>query len=214
MSSEKSLQKNEKEEALLDPKEVPHQITNSVYLVDFGTKINSEAIIERFSNINYNPETFPGIIMEYNDSIKFLIFTSGKVMVVGAKNEKELKEAIEYLKKVFKKTKTEVKGEPKIEPKNVTTHLPDISKAIGTNFIELDKLVYYLDNVTYEPDIFPALFYKFYLKNGKIVSVTLFKNAKANLAGPRNEEEIQMAKEVFIKKLREVLKKMKEDFGE
>jgi len=212
MSSSQKIQNEEQK--LLDPKEVPHVITNTVYLVDFGTKVNSEAIIERFSNINYNPETFPGIIMEYNNSIKFLIFTSGKVMIVGSKNEKELKEAIEYLKKVFKKTGTEIKGEPKIEAKNITTHLPDISKAIGTDFIELDKLVYYLDNVTYEPDIFPALFYKFYLKNGKIVAVTLFKNARANLAGPRNEEEIQMAKEMFIKKLREVLKKMKEDFGE
>jgi transcription initiation factor TFIID TATA-box-binding protein len=205
--------KNEKK-LDFDPKQIPHKITNSVYLVDFGTKVNSEAIIERFSNINYNPETFPGIIMDYNDSIKFLIFTSGKVMVVGSKNEKELKEAIEYLKKIFKKTGTEIKGEPKIEPKNITAHLPDISKAIGTDFIELDKLAYYLDNVSYEPDIFPALFYKFYLKNGKIISVTIFKNAKANISGPRNEEEINMAKEVFIKKLKEALEQMKKDFGE
>lgn len=207
-----ALKKRNKENNF-NPEKIPHKITNSVYLVDFGTKINSEAIIERFSNVNYNPETFPGIIMDYNDSIKFLIFTSGKVMVVGSKNEKELKEAIEYLKKIFKKTGTEIEKDPKVEPKNITLHLPDISQAIGTDFIELDKLVYYLDNVTYEPDIFPALFYKFYLKNGKIVAVTLFKNAKANLAGPRNEEEINMAKEIFVKKLREALEQMKKDFG-
>ena len=43
--------------------DVPHVITNRVFLLDFGERINTEAIIEKFSNIEYNPETFPGIMI-------------------------------------------------------------------------------------------------------------------------------------------------------
>ncbi len=194
--------------------EVPHKITNSVYLLDFGEKVNSEAIIEKFSNIEYNPETFPGIIMKVDDSIKLLIFTSGKIMAVGIKKDEDLKKAIEYIKNIMRKTGSKNVRDPVIKPINITVYLPDLSKALGTNYLDLDELVFYLDNVNYEPDMFPALFYKFYLKNGKLISVTLFKNARANLSGARNEEEIEMAKKMFIEKLKKVLEEIKKNKNE
>ncbi len=194
--------------------DIPHRITNSVYLLDFGEKVNSEMIIEKFSNIEYNPETFPGIIMKVDESIKLLIFTSGKIMAVGIKKDEDLKKAINYMKEVMKKTGSKNIKDPTIKPINITVYLPDISQAIGTNYLDLDELVFYLDNVNYEPDMFPALFYKFHLKNGKLISVTLFKNAKANLSGPRNDEEIEMAKQMFIEKLKKVLEEIKKERGE
>lgn len=194
--------------------DVPHIITNRVFLLDFGERINTEAIIEKFSNIEYNPETFPGIMIAVEGPLKLTIFTTGKMMAVGIKKEEDLKKAIEYAKKIIKKIEGKEVGDPKVKEINMSIHIPDLSKAIGTNYIDLDKLVFYLDNVSYEPDIFPALKYEFRLKDGKVIAVNLFKNAKANITGPNSMEQIEEAKRIFIKKLREALKEIKKENAE
>jgi transcription initiation factor TFIID TATA-box-binding protein len=50
----------------------------------------------------YEPEQFPGLIYRMNDpKIVFLLFTSGKIVITGAKKEEEVYRAVTILKKTL-----------------------------------------------------------------------------------------------------------------
>ena len=63
--------------------------------------INLESLIELdFESFEYDPETFPGASVKVDTTLpNILIFSSGKFMIQGAKNENEIKEVIQEFKK-------------------------------------------------------------------------------------------------------------------
>jgi len=50
----------------------------------------------------YEPEQFPGLIYRMNDpKVVFLLFTSGNLVITGAKKEEEVYRAVTILKKTL-----------------------------------------------------------------------------------------------------------------
>ena len=51
-------------------------------------------------NIEYEPETFPGMVYKLKEpKVAMLLFTTGKIVCVGAKNIKDISRAVEKLSK-------------------------------------------------------------------------------------------------------------------
>nr|AED87004.1 tata box binding protein [Sterkiella histriomuscorum] len=83
------------------------KIQNIVGSCDVGFPISLESLSsthEKFSQ--YEPEIFPGLIYRMaTPKIVLLIFASGKIVLTGAKNKNDIKEAYENIYPVLKKYK-------------------------------------------------------------------------------------------------------------
>ncbi len=71
------------------------QIQNIVASVNLKVGIDLETAAMRFENSLYEPEQFPGLIYRMDEpKVVMLIFSSGKMVITGAKKEAEVYQAI------------------------------------------------------------------------------------------------------------------------
>ncbi len=79
-------------------------IQNMVASGDVNMKLNLDRLAFKLENAEYEPEQFPGLVYKVpNSHITFLLFGTGKIVCTGAKNEKEIKDAVTKLVKTLKK---------------------------------------------------------------------------------------------------------------
>jgi len=75
------------------PETATIQITNMVATGNFHGLIDLEAMDE-FPNVMYEPEMFPGLIYRMpRPKVVMLLFSSGKIVCVGAKSKEMISEA-------------------------------------------------------------------------------------------------------------------------
>jgi len=80
------------------------EVQNMVASGSVGGKLNLNEIVFKFENTEYEPEQFPGLVYKLPDShITFLLFGTGKIVVTGAKSEKEIIESVYILRDQLKK---------------------------------------------------------------------------------------------------------------
>lgn len=87
-----------------DPEKIHTKIQNIVAAADLGQGVNLEsvALLLGLENVEYNPESFAGMnfrIPELNATL--IIFSSGKVNIVGTKKDGDAKLAFERLKMIL-----------------------------------------------------------------------------------------------------------------
>jgi len=92
------------------------KIQNIVASGSVGMALNLNILATKLSNVEYEPEQFPGLVYKLqasktNPQATFLLFSNGKIVCTGTKSEAEVHSAldklIENLKKVgVKKTNT------------------------------------------------------------------------------------------------------------
>lgn len=79
------------------------QIQNIVASANLGVEVNLEEAAYKLENNMYEPEQFPGLIHRMSDPhVVLLIFSSGKMVITGAKREQEVYDAV---KKIYEKLK-------------------------------------------------------------------------------------------------------------
>jgi len=99
------------EHVVKDLKEVGIEITkkpqitvqNMVASGSVGGKLNLNEIVFLFENTEYEPEQFPGLVYKLKgedvlQNITFLLFGTGKIVIAGAKSEKEIKDSVVFLR--------------------------------------------------------------------------------------------------------------------
>ena len=80
------------------------EIQNMVASGAVGGKLNLNEIVFKFENTEYEPEQFPGLVYKLPEShITFLLFGTGKIVVTGAKSEKEIIDSVYVLRDQLKK---------------------------------------------------------------------------------------------------------------
>ncbi len=75
-------------------------ITNMVCSYNLGRyiNINKLSVTLNLENIEYEPEQFPGLVYRIKDpKIVVLIFSSGKIILTGGKNLKDIKKGLDIL---------------------------------------------------------------------------------------------------------------------
>lgn len=80
----------------LDPK-----IRNIVSSIDLERTIDLEKFARKIPRIMYEPEQFHGLILRFYGSVVALIYSSGKIILTGAKSYTELNSSYFELNKIF-----------------------------------------------------------------------------------------------------------------
>ena len=172
------------------------KIVNIAVSTSLEHKIPLERLIMDLPNTEYNPETFPGLIMKIREpKATFLIFSSGKVVCTGTKSLSEAEYALERLKEYMRKVDVNVVVKLKIRVENVVA-----SSDIGMK-LDLNEIAIKLTNVEYEPEQFPGLVFKLNDETG--ATFLIFGNGKIVCTGTKSDKDVHVA----IKNLLEVLKR-------
>lgn len=83
------------------------EIQNIVASANLNEKLNLDTIAFNLENSEYEPEQFPGLVYRMTEpKVAFLLFGSGRIVCTGARNEKQVGEAINYLIKKLKKIRS------------------------------------------------------------------------------------------------------------
>ena len=147
-------------------------------------------LAEVLPNTEYNPEQFPGLVMRIKDpKTSALIFSSGKVVLTGAKSLTKVQESLKKIIKNLEKIKVRIRIKPKIAVQNMVA-----SGCINMD-LNLNSLAMKLDNTEYEPEQFPGLVYKL---PGTRATFLLFSNGKIVCTGTTSETKLREAVEKLV----------------
>jgi len=171
------------------------QIINSVQSINLKSKIDLQQILEHLTD-SYKPAKFPGIVLKLKEpKVAFLIFGSGKIICSGAKSLEDGEKAFQILLAELRKYNLFSGPDPEIIVQNLV--------AMDKFDFNLDiEKMFYLDNVIYEPEMFPGAIFKIEQPEATFL---LFANGYFICSGCRSKAEIKRA----IKKLEEFIWKKK-----
>lgn len=78
------------------------EIANMVASADVGGGVDLETAAEVLDNIMYEPEQFPGLVYRMEEPrVVILVFSSGKLVITGAKREEQVHEAAEKMRAIL-----------------------------------------------------------------------------------------------------------------
>jgi len=165
-------------------------IAESIDLVEFSKTVE---------NCELNKKRFPGAVFRIADpKIAALIFSSGKIVLTGIRNNKALTDGLAIIIKSLKKAGIKPLKEPKVTITNMVCSY-DLGKYININNVAVALNV---ENIEYEPEQFPGLVYR--IKDPKIV-VLIFSSGKIILTGGKNIEDVKKGLDVLEQKLESIL---------
>ena len=173
--------------------EILPKIENIVSTANLGCTLKLREIALQAKNAEYNPKRFSAVIMKIKEPrTTALIFSSGKIVCLGAKTEEESKKACRKFAKIIKSL-----GYPVIFKEFKFQNI--VGSAYVQNQLSLMKLyIYLLKNsftknktykklVFYEPEQFPGLIYRMIEPN---IVLLIFVSGKIVLTGGKSREDI------------------------
>jgi len=161
------------------------KIENIVASGSIADSIDLEMISAKLENCELNTKRFPGAVLRLqNPKIAVLIFSSGKVVITGARSPEALVRGQAILIKTMKEAGVICHDTPDVAVTNMVCSY-DLGK-----YINLNKVVITLnmENVEYEPEVFPGLVFR--IPDPKVVAL-LFSSGKIILTGGRNMEKVE-----------------------
>ncbi len=168
-------------------------IENVVASANLNQNIDLDSIVRAFPSVEYKPDQFPGLVYRLKKpSVATLVFSTGKLIIAGAKSERRAKRAVSKLVEELKTGGLVILGKPNVTIRNVVA-----SADLGQR-IDLEDAANKLEGTIYEPDQFPGLIYR--LKEPKVVML-VFASGKLVCTGANREIDVGRA----VSKLREAL---------
>ncbi len=145
-------------------------------------------IVKHVKNTEYNKARFPGLFFRIADpKCVVIIFRTGKMILTGIKAFINIKKIVDLIVTELNKT---VKAN--IKRDMVDSEIVNIvATANFDNQINLDLSAITLNNVIFEPEVFPGLIYKC-VKPYKCVFL-IFNSGNVVLTGIRKEKDIEPA---------------------
>ncbi|HJJ89758.1 MAG TPA: TATA-box-binding protein [Methanocorpusculum sp.] len=179
------------------------KIENIVASGVIADEINLAEIAEKIDGCELNTKRFPGAVYRIDDPrMASLIFSSGKVVLTGIRNDSALQNGLEIILKSLKEAGVQILNVPKVAVTNIVCSY-DIGK-----FINLNRIVatLSLEAIEYEPEQFPGLVYR--IKDPKIVAL-LFSSGKIILTGGKNLDDVRRGLDFLEERLESILKELK-----
>jgi transcription initiation factor TFIID TATA-box-binding protein len=164
------------------------KIQNVVGTVNLGCKLDLKEITWKGKATEYNPNRFAAVIMRLrNPKTTGLIFSSGKMVITGARSEEECQLASRKYAKIIEKMGFAVRySDFKIQ--NVVASA-DVKFPIHLEKLEIDHISRKVDTseIQFMPELFPGLVYR--LKNPKMAFL-IFVSGKIVITGAKSFREI------------------------
>ncbi|MBN2733521.1 MAG: TATA-box-binding protein [Methanomicrobiaceae archaeon] len=175
------------------------KIENIVASGEIADSINLEEVSKKIESCELNTKRFPGAVYRIEKpKIASLIFSSGKIVLTGLREKKDLKEGLDYIIKSLKEVGVETFDEPKVAITNIVCSY-DIGKQINLNRV---VVTLNLENIEYEPEQFPGLVYR--IEEPKIVAL-IFSSGKIILTGGKNLVDVKKGLDVLEQKLESIM---------
>lgn len=177
------------------------KVQNIVATTSLGEEVSLTKLARTQPNTEYNPDTFPGLVLRVKKpKSAVLVFSSGNLVCTGTKSIAQVKEVVQQVIKQLKKIGVNVKMKPKITVQNIVA-----SGAINLD-LNLNTLALELENTEYEPEQFPGLVYKL---DDPTATFLLFSNGKLVCTGTKNKAQLDDSMIQLNKNVREALKRIK-----
>ena len=172
------------------------QIENVVASTKLADEFDLHKIEAELVGAEYNKEKFPGLVYRTkNPKAAFLIFTSGKIVCTGTKNAEDVNLVITNIAEMLKSIGIqEIYPEPEINVQNMVASA-DLGTKLNLNAITLGLG---MENVEYEPEVFPGLVYR--IKVPKIV-VLIFSSGKLVVTGGKTPNDCEEGVRIVRKEL-------------
>src|SRR3989338_6423419 len=164
-------------------KDTSLKVQNIVATTSLGEKVSLTKLARTQPNTEYNPDTFPGLVLRIKSpKSAVLVFSSGNLVCTGTKSIAQVKDVVQQVIKQLKKVDVHVKITPKISVQNIVA-----SGAISLD-LNLNTLALELENTEYEPEQFPGLVYKL---EEPTATFLLFSNGKLVCTGTKNKQQLE-----------------------
>lgn len=182
-------------------KDTSLSVQNIVATTSLGKDVSLTKLARTQPNTEYNPDTFPGLVLRIKKpKSAVLVFSSGNLVCTGTKSVAQVKEVVQQVIKQLRKIGVNVTAKPKITVQNIVA-----SGAINLD-LNLNTLALELENTEYEPEQFPGLVYKL---DEPTATFLLFSNGKLVCTGTKNKAQLEDSMIQLNKNIRAVLKRIK-----
>ena len=171
--------------ASADHKSIVPTIQNVVSTVNLGCKLDLNKIAQHARNVEYNPKRFASAIMRMREPrTTAMIFSSGKLVCTGAKNERESRIAARKFSRILQKLGYQLKFiDFKIQ--NIVGNC-DVQFTIGLKELQMAHSQF----CNWEPELFPGLVYR--MVKPRVV-LLIFASGKVVLTGAKIRQDIYEA---------------------
>ncbi len=182
-------------------KQSNYKIQNIVATASLGKPVPLTKLARTQPNTEYNPETFPGLVLRIKEpKSAVLVFSSGNLVCTGTKSLTQVREVIDAVIKQLKKISVNITGKPKITVQNIVAS-GSIELKLNLNFLALE-----MENTEYEPEQFPGLVYKLIEPTATFL---LFSNGKLVCTGTKNKQQLEDSMDQLLKNVKAALKNYK-----
>ena len=182
-------------------KKSTYKIQNIVATTSLEKLIPLTKLARTQPNTEYNPETFPGLVLRVKEpKSAVLVFSSGNLVCTGTKSVEQVRKVIKAVIKQLKKINVKVTIKPKITVQNIVAS-GSIDLKLNLNFLALE-----MENTEYEPEQFPGLVYKLIEPNATFL---LFSNGKLVCTGTKNRKQLEYSMVQVLKNVKVALKNYK-----
>ena len=172
-----------------------YKIQNIVATTSLGKPIPLTKLARTQPNTEYNPETFPGLVLRVKEpKSAVLVFSSGNLVCTGTKSVSQVRQVIQAVIKQLRKISVNITIKPVITVQNIVAS-GTINLKLNLNFLALE-----MQNTEYEPEQFPGLVYKLVEPNATFL---LFSNGKLVCTGTKNNQQLNNSMEQLVKTLKE-----------
>jgi len=179
------------------------KVQNIVATTSLEKEVSLSKLARTQPNTEYNPETFPGLVLRIKKpKSAVLVFSSGNLVCTGVKSIAQVREVIDQVIKQLKKIGVHVTIKPKINVQNIVAS-GSINLDLNLNTLSLE-----LENTEYEPEQFPGLVYKL---TDPTATFLLFSNGKLVCTGTKNKDQLEEFLRQLNKNVRAALKRLKEN---
>jgi transcription initiation factor TFIID TATA-box-binding protein len=178
-----------------------YKIQNIVATTSLEKPIPLTKLARTQPNTEYNPETFPGLVLRIKQpKSAVLVFSSGNLVCTGTKSVAQVKQVIQEVIKQLKKINVKITTKPKITVQNIVAS-GTINLKLNLNFLAIE-----MENTEYEPEQFPGLVYKLIEPTATFL---LFSNGKLVCTGTKNKAQLEDSMSQLLKNVKAALKNYK-----
>ena len=182
-------------------KESEYKIQNIVATTSLEKPVPLTKLARTQPNTEYNPETFPGLVLRIKEpKSAVLVFSSGNLVCTGTKSLSQVRKVIEEVIKQLKKVNVKVTIKPKITVQNIVAS-GTINLQLNLNYLALA-----MENTEYEPEQFPGLVYKLEDPNATFL---LFSNGKLVCTGTKNKAQLEESMDNLLSNVKVALEDYK-----
>ena len=187
--------------SLKSKKDSEYKIQNIVATTSLEKPVPLTKLARTQPNTEYNPETFPGLVLRIKEpKSAVLVFSSGNLVCTGTKSLPQVRKVIDEVIKQLKKVNVKITIKPKITVQNIVAS-GTINLQLNLNYLALE-----MENTEYEPEQFPGLVYKLKDSNATFL---LFSNGKLVCTGTKNKQQLEDSMTQLLKNIKVILKDCK-----